>query len=76
MKKTLRINWQISLGIMLFSYGISSIYLAVYLQEVSEMASNITLGQASVFVLWGIREIFGGFNKNEKNNKNKLSKLL
>ena len=64
-KIKLKMNWQLMWAFVLIGYGIYSTYTAISLKELSEMASNVSLGQASVFLLWGIRELFGSINKKE-----------
>ena len=60
-----KFNWQLLWAFVLIGYGIYSTYTAISLKEISEMASSVCLGQASVFIIWGLRELFGSLNKKE-----------
>lgn len=63
MKK--KFNWQLLWAFVLIGYGIYSTYAAIGLKKISEFAFGVCLGQASVFIIWGMRELFGSLDKKE-----------
>jgi len=61
MKK--KFNYQLMWGFILIGYGIYSCISAVGLKDLSELAMGVEMGQGSIFVIWGLREWFGGSYK-------------
>lgn len=61
MKK--KFNYQLMWGFILIGYGIYSLVNGIGFKDVSSLAMGIGMGQGSIFVIWGLRELFGGSNK-------------
>jgi len=65
-KKTKKkFNWQLLWAFILIGYGIYCTYTGIGFKDISELAVGVSLGQASVFMIWGMRELFGSLNKKE-----------
>lgn len=58
-----KFNYQLMWGFILIGYGMFSFVKAIGFKDISELAMGVGMGQGSIFVIWGLRELFGGTNK-------------
>ncbi len=66
-------NLKVCFGVTLIGMSIYFLYSAMDIASVSGFASNILLGQGSVLMIWGVKEIFEGVYKiiKERRRRNK-----
>lgn len=65
MKKKRKFNWQRLCGLILICFGLYLFVNGIGFKDISELAMGIGMGEGSVFVIWGMRELFGSsINKN------------
>lgn len=65
MKKK-KFDYQLMWAFILIGYGMFSFVKAMGFEGISEFAMGIGMGQGSIFVIWGLRELFGGSYKYDK----------
>jgi hypothetical protein len=62
-EKNKKFNYQLMWAFILIGYGLFSFVKGMGFEEVSNLAMGVGMGQGSIFVIWGLREWFGGSNK-------------
>jgi len=64
-------NKRLILGMVLIGYGIYSFVSGIGFRDISEFAMGMTMGQGSVFVIWGLKE-WVEYTINSKKEKKQL----